>query len=104
MADFQLNTEKRAEKRQEWEAWNNEKATESAHERMQYEKSKNDENEREIQRQRAEAVPKANPIRQYKPVQIVPSDQPLTNPESPRFSERLKVKMLRHWSFLGCFP
>lgn len=96
VTDVQLNTEKRAEKRQEWEAWNNDKQTLLELERKREEKAKLEEAQKEVQRMREEAVQKANPIRHYKEVHIVPSDQPLTNPESPRFSERLKGKALRH--------
>lgn len=41
------------------------------------------EEEEEIARMRKAAVPKANPIRNYKFVDVKPSDRPLTQPESP---------------------
>jgi targeting protein for Xklp2 len=37
----------------------------------------------EIARLRKEAVHKANPIRRYKPLKILSSDKPLTDPHSP---------------------
>jgi targeting protein for Xklp2 len=53
------------------------------------EKRKREEME-EIARLRKEAVHKANPIRCYKPLQIMSSDKALTDPHSPAFSTRPK--------------
>ncbi|XP_015261135.1 PREDICTED: targeting protein for Xklp2 [Gekko japonicus] len=39
---------------------------------------------------KAELVHKANPIRRYQNVEVKPSDQPLTVPKSPDFSERFR--------------
>jgi targeting protein for Xklp2 len=54
------------------------------------EKQKREEME-EIARLRKEAVHKANPIRRYKPLTILNSDKPLTDPLSPAFSSRSKI-------------
>ena len=35
-------------------------------------------------------VHKANPIRKYRSVEVKPSDQPLTMPKSPNFSDRFR--------------
>ena len=48
------------------------------------------EEEEEIAKIRRDAVPKAQPIRHYKPVEVHPSDKPLTQPMAPAF--RLKDK------------
>jgi targeting protein for Xklp2 len=45
----------------------------------------------EIARLRKEAVHKANPIRHYKPLNILSSDKPLTDPHSPAFLSRSKT-------------
>ena len=51
------------------------------------------EREEELYRQmRAEAQVKANPVRKYKGVQIQPSEKPLTNPITPRFSTRTRSR------------
>jgi targeting protein for Xklp2 len=44
---------------------------------------------------REELVHKANPVRQYKPTVIHPSEKPLTAAESPHFSERLAYRKAR---------
>ncbi|XP_023329388.1 targeting protein for Xklp2 [Eurytemora carolleeae] len=54
------------------------------------EERKKREEEEEIARLRKQAVHKAQPIRGYKPVEIRPSDRPLTLPVSPRLSVRSK--------------
>jgi targeting protein for Xklp2 len=92
----QLSTELRARSRHEWEKWKHEKEMESALERIEREKQREREEFEQMKTLRNEAVHKANPVRIYKPVVIMPSTQPLTLPESPRFSDRLRAKMLRH--------
>ena len=41
----------------------------------------------EIKRLRREAVHKAQPVRHYKPVDVVQSEKPLTIPVAPNFSQ-----------------
>jgi targeting protein for Xklp2 len=53
------------------------------------EKQKREEME-EVARLRKEAVHRANPIRCYKPLKIMTSDKPLTDPHSPAFLSRSK--------------
>jgi len=45
----------------------------------------------EIAKLRKEAVHKANPIRRYKPLKMMSSDKPLTDPHSPAFTHRSKA-------------
>ena len=42
----------------------------------------------QVAKLRKEAVPRAQPIRAYRPIELKPSDKPLTQPSSPRFSSR----------------
>jgi len=93
--DVQLNTDKRAESRLEWEKWKHEKETEALMERCARDKQHRDAEAAEVARARAQAIHKAQPIRHYLPVDIRPSSQILTLPETPNFSERLRSKTSR---------
>lgn len=88
---FNMSTEFRAEKRAEFERWRLEQEQVAELERLHREQERLANDEREVQRRRAEAVHRANPIRHYKPV--APRDaMPLTTPQSPKFSDRLRSK------------
>jgi len=95
LPDVQLNTDRRAESRLEWEKWKHERETEAVMERRAREKQRQDAEAAEMVRVRAEAVHKAKPVRHYLPVDIQHSSQVLTMPESPKFSERLRSKTPR---------
>nr|GBN01935.1 hypothetical protein AVEN_99837-1 [Araneus ventricosus] len=92
--EFHLYTEKRASERQHLEELK--KAEELEKQRvLQEQKRIQEEQERiEIIKLRQELVHKANPIPEYKPVEIKPSAKPLTVPLSPQFEteKRLKAK------------
>ncbi|NXI40518.1 TPX2 protein, partial [Galbula dea] len=87
---FELATEKRAKERQEFEKRLAD--TEAAKERYQEEvRQKQEEHEKEeVAKLRQELVHKANPIRKYRSIEVKPSDQPLTLPKSPNFSDRFR--------------
>uniref|UniRef100_A0A663NCL2 TPX2 microtubule nucleation factor n=1 Tax=Athene cunicularia TaxID=194338 RepID=A0A663NCL2_ATHCN len=87
---FELATEKRAKERRKFERRlaNMEVLKEKCQEHLrrrleEYEKQK-------IAKLRQEMVHKANPIRKYRNVEVKPSDQPLTMPKSPNFSDRFR--------------
>ncbi|XP_013813777.2 targeting protein for Xklp2 isoform X2 [Apteryx mantelli] len=87
---FELATEKRAKERQEFEKRLAD--LEARRERLQ-EQARQREEEREkeeVAKLRQELVHKANPIRKYRSVEVKPSDQPLTMPKSPNFSDRFR--------------
>uniref|UniRef100_UPI00398E4CDD targeting protein for Xklp2 n=1 Tax=Pristiophorus japonicus TaxID=55135 RepID=UPI00398E4CDD len=86
--NFELATEKRAKERMEFEMYKAEK--ESMREKVNQERRKEiEENERaETTRLRQELVHKANPIRHYKKVEIKASEEQLTIPRTPNFSDR----------------
>ncbi|XP_052639576.1 targeting protein for Xklp2 isoform X2 [Harpia harpyja] len=87
---FELATEKRAKERQEFEK--RLAAIEAVRERHQ-EQARQQQEEREkeeVAKLRQELVHKANPIRKYRSVEVKPSDQPLTTPKSPNFSDRFR--------------
>ncbi|NWX70395.1 TPX2B protein, partial [Alca torda] len=87
---FELATEKRAKERQEFEkrlAY-----IESMKERHQeqFRQQQEEREKEEVAKLRQELVHKANPIRKYRSVEVKPSDQPLTMPKSPNFSDRFR--------------
>ncbi|XP_030358911.1 targeting protein for Xklp2 isoform X1 [Strigops habroptila] len=87
---FELATEKRAKERQEFEKHLADK--EAIKERLQ-EKARQEQEEREkeeVAKLRQEMVHKANPIRKYRSVEVKSSEQPLTTPKSPNFSDRFR--------------
>ncbi|NXC74664.1 TPX2B protein, partial [Anhinga anhinga] len=88
--NFELATEKRAKKRQEFEK--RLANIEAIRERYQEQvKQQQEEREKEeVAKLRQEMVHKANPIRKYRSVEVKPSDQPLTMPKSPNFSDRFQ--------------
>ncbi|XP_065422369.1 targeting protein for Xklp2 isoform X2 [Chrysemys picta bellii] len=87
---FELATEKRAKERQEFEK--RLAMLETEKEKLQ-EEERQQEAEREkeeLSRLRQELVHKANPVRKYRSLEVKPSDQPLTVPKSPNFSDRFR--------------
>lgn len=91
--EFQLSTEQRKQRWAELERIRMEKEAEYAEIQREMEKRRKEAEEEEIRRLRNAAVHQANPVRHYKPVEIKPSDKPLTITESPRFSERLRSRV-----------
>ncbi|XP_074013299.1 targeting protein for Xklp2 isoform X2 [Numenius arquata] len=87
---FELATEKRAKERQQFEkrlAYK--EALKERHEEQVRQQQEEREKE-EVAKLRQELVHKANPIRKYRSVEVKPSDQPLTMPKSPNFSDRFR--------------
>ncbi|XP_010213780.1 PREDICTED: targeting protein for Xklp2 [Tinamus guttatus] len=87
---FELATEKRAKERQEFEKRLAD--LEAKRGKLQEEvRQRNEEREKEeVAKLRQELVHKANPIRKYRNVEVKPSEQPLTMPKSPNFSDRFR--------------
>ncbi|NXC46163.1 TPX2 protein, partial [Penelope pileata] len=88
--NFELATEKRAKERQEFEKRlaNLEARREKFREQVRQQEEERE--KEEIAKLRQELVHKANPIRRYRSVEVKPSDQPLTMPKSPNFSDRFQ--------------
>ncbi|NWU77752.1 TPX2B protein, partial [Onychorhynchus coronatus] len=87
---FELATERRAKERQEFEKRLAD--AEALKERYQ-EQIRQEQEEREkeeVAKLRQEMVHKANPIRKYRGIEVKPSDQLLTLPKSPNFSDRFR--------------
>ncbi|NXF56056.1 TPX2 protein, partial [Oceanites oceanicus] len=87
---FELATEKRAKERQEFEKQlaDIEAIREKDQEQVRQEQEARE--KEEVAKLRQELVHKANPIRKYRSVEVKPSDQPLTMPKSPNFSDRFR--------------
>ncbi|KFO90183.1 Targeting protein for Xklp2-B, partial [Buceros rhinoceros silvestris] len=87
---FELATERRAKERQEFERRLAD--IEAIKERHQEEvRQQQEEREKEeVAKLRQELVHKANPIRKYRSIEVKPSDQPVTVPKSPNFSDRFR--------------
>ncbi|XP_032930516.1 targeting protein for Xklp2 isoform X1 [Catharus ustulatus] len=87
---FELATERRARERQEFEK----RLADAEALRERYEeqiRQREEEREKEeVAKLRQEMVHKANPIRKYRSVEVKSSDQPLTTPRSPKFSDRFR--------------
>ncbi|NXI56980.1 TPX2B protein, partial [Chloroceryle aenea] len=88
--NFELATEKRAKERQEFERQlaDMEASKERYHEQVRQQQEERE--KEEVAKLRQELVHKANPIRKYRSVEVKPSDQPLTVPKSPNFSDRFR--------------
>ncbi|CAL1546064.1 unnamed protein product [Lymnaea stagnalis] len=89
---FAMNTDQRAVERELFDQ--HIKAREAEIEALKREREERIEREQmeAVARLRQEAVHKASGVKKYKPVNVKPSDKPLTTAQSPRFSERLRFK------------
>lgn len=90
-------------KREAYEMNKKARQDEEDNQRRQIELMKEAEEKAELERRRREAVHKANPIKNYKPVTLRPSDKPLTEAMSPRFrtDDRLRTRAQHAESFLS---
>jgi targeting protein for Xklp2 len=90
---IEINTERRAKEREEFDTKVNLKqAILEESKRLKDEAQKREEME-EIARFRKEAVHKGNPIQRHKPLKVLSSDKPLTDPHSPAFLSRSKTNL-----------
>lgn len=92
VSNIELNSERRAIQREDFELRKKEKEAELEGHRRQREQRQKEEEEAAVAKLRAEMVHRSNPVRHYAPVILKPSDKPLTKAESPNFSERLRTK------------
>ena len=91
--EFNLNTEKRREAREIYEMAKKEQTIAAEAEALQREKEREEEERLNLIQLRKQLVHKPNPIRKFKALKVQPSQQPLTVPESPDWSERGRKKM-----------
>ena len=93
VTEIELNTDRRCEERAEFEKWKKEHEQQIAMQKLAAERAEREREEELLRQMRAEANVKANPIRKYKGVVVQPSDKPLTNPVTPRFSTRSRSRL-----------
>ncbi|XP_022240960.1 targeting protein for Xklp2-like [Limulus polyphemus] len=90
--EINLHTEQRAEEREKFEVWKHQRETELAAKLQKKREQEEKEEKKAIARTRAEAVHKAQPVRQFNTVIIRPSERGLTNPKSPVFATKLRAR------------
>ena len=91
ISSFDLNTDRRAAERENFESWRLQKELEERETRHRQEQLRAEEEKREIQRMRREdLVHKAQPIKNFTQVHVLPSLRPLTEACSPNFSDRFQ--------------
>ena len=92
ISEFELSTAKRAVKREAFEIIKKVKQDEKDDYLRQEMLRKEAEEREEYERQRREAVHRAQPIKQYKPVNVQRSDKPLTEPMTPDFKTDSRLR------------
>lgn len=95
ISGFELNTEQRSHKRENFEMHKKAREAEIEAAKRQRERQKEEEEKAYVAKVRAEAVHKSQPIKRFKSVEVLPSDRPLTFAESPKFEtdRRLRSKV-----------
>lgn len=88
--NIQLNSERRAEERQQYEEEQRRFEAERARQIEIEQKKKHIQDQLELMRLRKETVFKPAPVRNYKPLNIQKSSKPLTAPKSPVFRSGIK--------------
>ncbi|XP_033905623.1 targeting protein for Xklp2-A-like isoform X1 [Acipenser ruthenus] len=88
---FELSTERRARERMEFEKVNSEREALRAKREEQERQELEQREKEEIIKLRQDQVHKAQPIRRFKKMEVKHSDQILTVPQSPNFSDRFRL-------------
>ncbi|XP_075703069.1 targeting protein for Xklp2 isoform X1 [Rhinoderma darwinii] len=88
---FELATEKRAKERQEFDQRRADMETQKCLIEEEERRQQEEQEKEEINKLRQELVHKAQPVRNFKPVEIKTSDVLLTVPKSPNFSDRFQI-------------
>lgn len=83
ISNFTLHSDRRAEERAVYELERSAKEAGLEGQRRELEERRRRQEEEEVQKQRRAAVHRAQPVKQYKPLEVKPSTKPLTMPESP---------------------
>ena len=103
ISEFEFNTAKRTMKREAFEMHKKAKQDEIDNIKIQERRMKEAEDRAEFERMRREAVHKANPVKQYKRMEIRKSEKQLTAPMSPHFQTdtRLRTRAMHAESFMS---
>lgn len=92
ISEFEFNTAKRMVKRDAFEMHKKAKQDEIDNIRIQEQRMKEARDRTDFEIMRREAVHKANPVKQYKPMAIKRSHKPLTEPMSPMFKTDIRLR------------
>lgn len=90
--DLHLRTDLRSEERRQYEQRRKDKEAEMEGARQQEMERRERQEQLELQKQRNATITKAQPIRHFAPIEIVPSNMPLTAPKTPNFRTRVRHK------------
>jgi len=85
ISNFVLHSDRRAEEREAFDLKVKQKEVDMEGAKREQEERRKREDGEDIAKLRKAAVHKAQPIRNYKPIEVKPSDKPLTFPSSPKF-------------------
>jgi len=85
ISNFTLHSDRRAEEREAFDLKVKQKEVDMEGAKREQEVRRKREDQEEIAKIRKAAVHKAQPIRNYKPIEVKPSEKPLTYPASPNF-------------------
>lgn len=88
LSNFTLHSDRRAEDREKYERERLRREVDLEQAKREGEVRRKHEQADQVAKMRKQAVHKAQPIKVGKPVQIRPSEKPLTNPVSPRITAR----------------
>jgi len=91
LSNFTLHSDRRAEEREKYEKERLKREVDLDQARREGELRRKQEEQEEVARLRRQAVHKAQPVKGYKPIQVKPSEKPLTHPVSPRLSQRSRA-------------
>ena len=95
ITEFTLHTDQRSQQREDYEMFKKAKEAEIASLNRQKEIQKEEEERQIIAKLRKQAVHHANPVKRFKPVEVLPSNKALTRPATPQFKtdRRLRSKL-----------
>ena len=88
--EFELNTDRRAAEREELDERKHEQELLLEEMREERRRREEEQDKAAIAQLRHDMVHKAQPVKHYRPVTVQPSDKPLTAPQTPKFSDRLR--------------
>lgn len=89
---FSLSTDTRADEREMQQFWKKEKENMLEEERLRLEEENKLKEQAEVKKLRKQAVHKAKPVPNFKPLEIKKSQIPLTVPETPDFQMKKRAK------------
>ncbi|KAJ3278773.1 Protein tpx2 [Borealophlyctis nickersoniae] len=99
--DVVLHSDVRAEERRAFEEQQREKERADEERKERHKREQEEREKEEIRRLRQQQVHHAQPIKQYAPVMVAPSNRKLTEPESPMIGEKRKKAMMARGQTAG---